>query len=161
MDAINNGDDVILEADEWVNKSSGRGSFILKIIDSNQKEKIVIEWPYAYFGMQSYEDVFRRLFPWADIHIDDDFYYDYEVDEYKKSNCPYDNETGEYLYFDHEEFEEWRNELPDIRAYSNSSGEVDHYRLKLTLNRIGEIFLELDNFLETESFYNLNENDIK
>lgn len=160
MNAIINGDDVILEADEWINKSSGRGSFILKIIDSNENEKKVIEWPYVYFGLQSYEDVFRRLFPWAAFHIDDDFYYDYEEEEYKERNCHYDNETDEYLFFNAEEFEDWRNALPDIRSYSNSSGEVDHYRLKLTLNRIGDIFIELDTFLENELFYNLCENDI-
>lgn len=161
MNAVTDGNDVILEADEWVNKSSGRGSFKLKIIDSNDEEKIVIDWPYAFFGLQSYEDVFRQLFPWADINIDDDFYYDYEEEAYKENCCHFDDETGEYLFFNEEDFEEWRNTLPDIRAYSNSSGEVDHYRLKLTLNRIGEIFLELDAFLENESFYNLRESDIR
>lgn len=159
MNAIKNGYDAILEVEEWINKSSGRGSFILKILDSDKEEKNVIEWPYAYFGMENYEDVFRRLFPWANIHIDDDFYYDYDKEFYQENYCVYDNESEQYLW-DQQGFKEWRNQLSDIREYKNSSGEVDHYRLSLTLNNIGEIFLQLDNFLENESFYTLCESDI-
>lgn len=42
---------------------------------------------------------------------------------------------------------------PKIYPYSNGAGEVDFYRLKLTLNQIGKAFIEMEHFLETGRCY--------
>lgn len=157
MEKIRAGYEVFLEAEEWINKSSGRGSMVLTIIDPQGKEETVLEWPFVMFPMQNYSDVFPRLFPWAKINIDDDYYYDYEEGQYKLEECPYID--GEYIFYE-KEFWEWRKLLPDIRPYENSSGEVDCYRLVLTLNHLGAIFLELNDYLETGDFFVLNDKDI-
>lgn len=161
MKEIHNGNRVILESDEWINKCSGQGSFKLKIINSNtMEEKIAINWPMVFFPMQSYESVFEKVFPWAEISIDEDFYEDYDEERFKEEECPYDNETGEYIFI--EEFhDEWEERQPDVRAYANSAGEVDHYRLELQLNDLGMTFLKLDEYLESERFYTISKEDIE
>lgn len=40
-----------------------------------------------------------------------------------------------------------------LYPYRNGAGEVDFYRLKLTLNQVGESFLNMENFLETGKGY--------
>lgn len=45
-------------------------------------------------------------------------------------------------------FEEWKQRLvPErIRPYRNGGGEVDFYRLELTLNELGKAFMVVDRF---------------
>lgn len=157
---IEKGNIVILESDEWINKSSGRGSILLKVIDSySMEEKIAIDWPIVLFPGQNYEDVFYKLFPWANIDIDEDFYEEFEIEQFKLEECPYDNEIGEYIFFG-EFYQEWKSSQPRIRPYQNSAGEVDSYRLLLSINDIGLSFLSLDNYLERKYIYNINERDL-
>jgi len=161
MQAIKDGNDVILESDEWVNKCSGKGSFRLKIIDNDTtEEKIAIDWPMVFFPMQSYKNVFNKLFPWAYITIDEDFYEYYDEQRFLMEECPYDSEEGEYIFMD-EFYDDWKNAQEEIRPYENSSGEVDHYRLKLHLNDLGKTFLKLDEYLEGNFFYTLREEDLE
>lgn len=161
MREIQDGNDVILESDEWINKCSGVGSVTLKIIDaSTMKEKVALDWPVVFFPMQNYKQVFGKLFPWADIAIDEDFYEPYDEDRFLLEECPYDSETGEYVFLD-EFFDEWKAEQDEIRPYENSSGEVDHYRLKLQLNDLGKTFLKLDFYLENTSFYIFSKDDFE
>jgi hypothetical protein len=146
MEELIEGNRIVLESTEWVNKSSGRGSLKIKILDSQTgNEEIALDWPTAYFGMQSYEKVFKKLFPWANISVDEEKYYDYELDQFKLDNGAYDSETSEY-YFSHDHFREWRETLPPIRPYQ-CDGEVAHYRLVLTLNSLGKSFLKINDYL--------------
>ncbi|MGG3509832.1 DUF4365 domain-containing protein [Paenibacillus lautus] len=159
MEAIDAGDDVILESDEWIHKSSGKGSMTLKIISQTMEEKVALDWPMVFFPMQDYKDVFNKVFPWANISIDEDFYEDYDQDQFMLEECPYDSEEGEYIFVE-EWYEEWKDAQEEIRPYSNSAGEVDHYRLKFELNDLGITFLKLDRYLESQFFYTLNDNDV-
>ena len=43
--------------------------------------------------------------------------------------------------------------FPHIYPYRNGAGEIDFYRLKLTVNRVGKAFLEINDFLENNKFY--------
>ena len=157
MEAVRRGDQVILEAEEWVNKSSGRGSVKLSIL-SGGEERAVIDWPFVFFGLMDYGEAFRRLFPWADFQVDDGEYWDEEWDAYVEENCPYDSETGTYLFDDQillREFSQYRKSLPAVRPSRIAAGEVAFYRLVLTLNQVGESFLTLDRFLETGAVFSI------
>lgn len=146
MEEIRNGNKVVLEAEEWVNKSSGRGSVTLKVIEDNTgDETVVLDWPMVFFPMSSYEDVFPRLFPWADFSIDEEFYEEYDEADFLLENAVWDKEDGHYIIFGDKA--DYKSRLPKIRPYQNISGEVDCFRLKLTLNELGEAFLLLDDYL--------------
>lgn len=155
MKEIKMGNDVVLEAEEWVNKTSGKGSITLKIIDTNtMKEKTVIDWSFlVFFPGQMYVDVFGKIFPWAEIQIDKDFYEDYDMDRFLEEECPYDTEADEYVYLGDEIFESWKECQDEMRSYASGAGEVEYYRLKLTLNDLGTTFLKLDEYLEGENIY--------
>ncbi len=120
----------ILEVQEWINKTSGRGHFTLKVNDDDG-EKVLFERELLGFGTKSYELVIQELFPWADIEIDEDFY-DENIDE---------------------EFLKYYGNSQGIYPYKSSVGEVDFYRLRLTLNKVGKSFIEMEDFLETGNFY--------
>lgn len=160
MQAIKQGNNVVVEYADWVNKSSGKSSITIKIIDPNTlEEKVVLDWNVAYFPMQIYEDILKRLFPWADVEIDEEFYDEYDRQTFSENFGIYDKEDDIYHY-DDEDYLEWKNRLPKIRPYENIAGEVDYYRVKLNINEIGTIFLKLDEYLENTSSYILNKDDI-
>lgn len=149
MDELNAGNTLILESEEWVNKTSGRGSITLKVLDSHtEQETIVLDYPMIFLGLISYEQAFRKLFPWAEISVDDDFYFQYEEDQYSSEEGVWDNEDQEYMFYG-TDFDEWRSNLPKIRPYEELSGEVACYRLILTLNQTGKAFLMLDDYLKS------------
>lgn len=148
MKEINDGNTIVIESSEWVNKSSGIGSINLKVIDQfTEMERLALNWPVTYFPIQCYQDVFQNLFPWANISIDEEFYAEYDEQAFLEECCPYDSEEGEYIYIE-EFYEDWRDEQAEIRPYTNHSGEVDEYRLRLTLNDLGKSFLNVDRYLE-------------
>ena len=122
---------LVLEVQEWVNKSSGRGEFILKTNDINGSEEILFQETFIGFGVRPYDHVIHDLFPWADIEIDVDFYEENAEDEYA----------------------DWRIEEKKIYPYRNGAGEVDFYRLRLTLNSLGKSFLSIVDFLENGECY--------
>ena len=136
---------LILEVQEWVNKSSGRGRFVLKSCDDNENEIILFEHELWGFGLKAYDRVIQELFPWADIEIDSDFY-----DE----NMECEDTRNWDIYDEDEEYIISQNRLPGgIYPYCNVAGEVDCYRLLLTLNHIGKSFLTTEEFLEKGRFY--------
>lgn len=142
MEARNQGA-LILEVEEWINKSSGRGRFVLKSCDDDEKEKILFDHELWGFGLKPYDQVIRELFPWANAEIDRDYY-----DE----NMEWED-TLNWDIYDEDNIIPQR-ELPDgIYPYCNAAGEVDCYRLLLTLNHVGEAFLTTEEFLEEGMFY--------
>ncbi|MGD4244746.1 hypothetical protein QT682_22580, partial [Xanthomonas citri pv. citri] len=50
-------------------------------------------------------------------------------------------------------FDDWRAVLHPgrIRPYANGGGEVDFYRLELSLNELGRSFLVVDSFAGSDS----------
>lgn len=147
MEELTNGNKLILESDEWINKTSGRGSLILSVINPvTEQKKTVLHWPMVHFPFKSYSEVFPELFPWANFSVDEEFYEEYEEDEYLSDNAVWDSEEGEYIVF-FDDYQDWNKKQPSIRPYTISSGEVASYRLCLDLNEIGKSFLLLDNYL--------------
>ena len=107
MQLLQNGDALFLEAEEWINKSMGRGSLKLKARSESGEEREVKDWPFVMFPGMPYVGIFPHLFPWANINIDDDFYYSYEEEEFDNECGVWDNEDQRYIMHT-QEFDEWR-----------------------------------------------------
>lgn len=148
IEKILNGADVILVSEEWINKSSGRGDIYLEIVENGKKDEY--KWPY-WFPFQLYENVFRKLFPWADFSIDHEYYYSYDLNNYHNEYCSYDPGDDEYIPYI--PFEEYRKALPSIRGVI-TSGEVARYKLHLSVNEFGNAFYESHRRLTEMSIYN-------
>ena len=157
LETINKGE-CILEVEEWVNKSSGRGNFKLKV-EEDGNEKILYERCWIGFGTKKYEQVIQELFPWADIKIDEEFYEENIEEEcYNRSKL---SERDFAIMFGKKgnELLKYSDIPPQIYPYRNGAGEVDFYRLKLTLNQIGKAFIEMEHFLEMGKCYFINSID--
>ena len=148
MSIIKNGGKVTLHSKEWVNKSSGRGETEL-IVEYNDSTKYYA-YPY-YFPYTPYDDVFPKLFPWADFTPDEDFYEDSDRNSWQENECYYDNETDEYIKFG-KSFSEYRDDLNKFR-YIDHVGEVAEYMLVLTLNNLGESFLKVNEYVSKKQAY--------
>jgi hypothetical protein len=125
---------IIIELQEWINKSIGRATITIKKIDDEGDEHLLSEGGYIFFkGLEDLE----VLFPWADFYIDDDFYEESDENDYHAT-------YGEHPPYS---FREFRDHLPDVRAI-DLNGEVHLYRFELSLNEIAQSFLVLHDFLE-------------
>lgn len=94
MKEIINGNKVVLNVEEWINKSSGRGNFKLRIIDKDGIEKQVFNRSFLGFGLKPYIQVFNELFPWAVIMVDSEVYAEYDEDAIEMN----DYEAAMYSY---------------------------------------------------------------
>ncbi|WP_084599798.1 DUF4365 domain-containing protein [Actinoplanes subtropicus] len=143
MQLLHDGGQLTLTVEEWVNKSSGRAA--LKLIAQNQDGDDLGDrsWPYLIFPFADYAEELPRLFPWADLQVDEDHYHDYDFAQYELDCGIWDSEDGRYFYG--ESFDEWRRAQTwhKLRPYEED-GEVAHWRLQLTLNDVGRAFLTLD-----------------
>jgi len=133
MQLLSEGRRIFVEVEEWVNKTSGRGDF--KFIVQRDDGSVESEWSWPFLlGVTPYKETLealRELVPWADVNVDQDFYYLHEDDsdgQYGGSNV-----TGQ--------------EKDELRPYSED-GEVAHWRLELTLNELGRSFILVHRFLE-------------
>lgn len=163
------GNKVVLNVEEWINKTSGRGNFKLRIIDKNGIERQIFNRSFLGFGTKSYIEVFKELFPWASIIIDSDYYNKYdeeaiENNDYEAAMYAYPDSVG--AKFDRETFdfiypknippiENWMKDKRNIRPYCIAGGEVAFYQLVLELNEVAKAFLVLDDFINDTQFYTL------
>jgi Domain of unknown function (DUF4365) len=128
---LREGGTVYLEVDEWVNKSSGRGGLRLIGTPTVGGEPLSRERTF-YFGFANYADVLPRLFPWASLSVDGDTYsIYYDEDEWPVGH--HTHESGLHPY----EFA--------------AGGEVERWRLELTLGALGEAFLRMDEYLSAKT----------
>jgi hypothetical protein len=144
--------DVRLEVQEWVNKSSGRGSLRLFLQEDLARQtgraKTIEEWPFVMFPGVRYEDALRWLFPWAELQVDLDSYEPYDEAKHDETCGVWDSEDGCYIM--HEPgFSEWRDGLPKFRPYEIVADEVAMYRFEFSLNKVGRAFLLLDGYLNS------------
>jgi len=152
MRKVSQGDVIILEVEEWVNKTSGRASISVREMDAKGNEMTLSEGHYLHFGGP---ESLAVLFPWADFEIDDDYYYDDEHDAFLNEYGIWDWEEKEYAgsYID---WREYRQNMPKIRALYSPGDEVQLYRLFFSLNGLGRSFLLVDTFLNFGSQLRLN-----
>lgn len=134
MFLIKNNNRVVIELEEWINKTIGRATIVIKRIGYNGDEIELSKGGYIYFkGLEDLE----ILFPWADFYLDEDFYEESDENDY----------YANYGSHPHISFSEYRNHLSDVRAV-DLNGEVHLYRFEIVLNDIGNSFLALHNYLE-------------
>lgn len=153
MRTTNDYGELILEVQEWVNKTSGKGDFKLLVTEETGDERVISERTYWGFGTRDYSLVIRDMFPWANINIDQNFY-DYVMDrEWHEQYESSIEELSKSLLLQGKPA--YRRDSR-IYPYENCAGEIDKYRLILTLNDLGKSFLLLNEFLEKGSCYILS-----
>jgi hypothetical protein len=148
MQLLREGGSVYIEAEEWVNKSSGRGTLRVIGTHAGGGEPVVREW-LIFAGLLPYSEVLPALFPWGDLEIDEYTYEEWDEEEWTSETGIWDSEDKQYIGHS-EEFEEWRQSRfgDRLRPYRNAMGEVDYWRLRVRLNALGESFLVVDKHLE-------------
>ncbi|MEU9685375.1 DUF4365 domain-containing protein [Amycolatopsis japonica] len=144
MEMLASGIRLIIDFEEWVNKSSGRGAVSIGVDheDGNEPEKLAT-WHF-WVGPADYAETVPRLFAWADADVHEATYDDAEHDQYE-AECSIWDEGDQFFS---ETFDEWRRTRMTrrIRPYKDTASEVDHYRLELALNELGKAFLVVDRF---------------
>lgn len=148
MEIIKNGGQIKLHSTEWIHKSSGKGETELIVNDGVNVEKY--SYPY-WFPFTSYTEVFPKLFPWANFTADEDFYRESDEFNWREYNLYYDSEDDEWIQVG-ESFEEFRKKLNPMRSVLHS-GEVAEYMLILSLNELGNSFLNVESFVSHKHPY--------
>jgi hypothetical protein len=148
MQIIQDGGEIKLYSQEWVNKSSGRGDVELIVNDGNSVKQYM--YPY-WFPFTSYTEVFPRLFPWADFLSDEDYFEENDESLWHEYHCFYDKEEDEWIVVG-DTFEEFRRKLSPLRSIDHA-GEVVEYMMILSLNELGRSFLNVDRFVSQNRPY--------
>ena len=148
MRIIQNGGEIKLHSNEWVNKSSGRGETELIVDDGKTIQKY--SYPY-WFPYTPYKMVFPRLFPWADFSADEEFFEEHDELLWRELHCYYDKEEDKWLNVG-DSFDEFRKKLDPMRSIDHA-GEVAEYMMKLSLNDLGKAFLRIDEFVSKNQAY--------
>lgn len=152
MELLRAGRRILLEADEWINKSSGRGEItIISVDDANEDRQVLGTWMILASGW-SYDDALPALVPWADVVLHEETYDEADYDAWEADCVTYDNEGDRIVY---ESYEDWKagHLAAGLRPYANSAGEVDSWRLELKLNQIGEAFIVVNGFAEADGLF--------
>lgn len=145
MDRIQQGTRLILDFEEWVNKSSGRGAVKISIDPETGSElQEIAVWEFV-FGPRDYAETVPQWFAWAHTELHEETYLEADQERYEVE-CAVWGSGGLFT----ETFDEWRARLPGgIRPYRNGAGEVDFFRLELSLNELGRAFLVVDSYAST------------
>lgn len=143
---LDEGKQVIMEIDDWVNKSLFRHQVTLS------GGGLVQKWPLTYAAGRSIDDVLEYYIPWADYENDMEAYEE-SLESTWAAECYVgtDSESGTTHYG--ESFSEWFGNrlVPQGLIGIERCGEVVSYRLILALNDFGRAFLEINNFLQQSS----------
>lgn len=151
MQMLRNGGTVSIEVEEWANKTSGRGAITL-IGHPPQGHSELRRVRDVYLGLLPYEEVLPRIFPWAELEIDEDVYSDYEQQQWELEEGIYDSEEGRMIVVG-PSFEDWRERrgLAGLRPYVVEADEIARWRLVLSLSELGRTFLVVNEHLSGES----------
>ncbi|WP_284893597.1 DUF4365 domain-containing protein [Cobetia sp. D5] len=143
IEQLNQGRNVFVEFDDWINKSLNRYQIRLFCDDESQS------WPMTYCPGMSPEEALEFFLPWADVKIDIEAHREASIGQWD-AECymTYDEEEGRVIHG--MSFDEWYDEPEGIVPFQED-GEVATYRLQLELNDLGKSFLELDDFLLEEN----------
>lgn len=147
MRLLREGGRVWIEVEEWVNQTSGRGSITLVGERAGGGERLE-RARGVYLGLLPYERVIPRLFPWADLAVDEELYADKEGERWELEEGTHDSEEGRTIIVG-TNFEEWREMrgLTGLRPYEVEADELARWRLVVELNELGRSFLVVDGIL--------------
>jgi hypothetical protein len=145
MKLLAEGKRLVIDIEEWINKLSGRGSITLGFDTEDGKKPAQLASWGVFLGPSSYAVAVPELFPWADVTVHEATYDQADHDRYETECVIIDNEGDRIVTQD---FHEWSHgrRATDLRPYANEAGEVDLWRLELTLNELGKSFLVVDEF---------------
>lgn len=140
---IVDGYEVYVEFNDWINKSLRRYQINLICEDEVQ------HWPMTYCPGMGIDEALKFFLPWADFEMDIEAHRDGSMSQWD-AECyvTYDKEEGIAIHS--QSFEDWYSEPDEIVPYQED-GEVESYRLMLTLNGLGRSFMEIDCFLSEKS----------
>jgi Domain of unknown function (DUF4365) len=136
MELLAAGDRLFLEAEEWVNKTSGRGT--LRLVVEDDRGRTEREWPWVFLPGASYAEELPKLFPWADLAVDRQRFREEAYPEFLNECAVWDSEDADYIVM--EDFDEWidRRLAAGLQPYAETAnGEVALWRLELKLNDLG------------------------
>lgn len=138
------GERLVVDIEEWVNKTSGRGSITLGVDNENGDDPEHLASWGVFLGLSSYAEVVPRLFAWAEVSLHEETYEEADHAEYE-AECVIVDEGDTFVT---RSFGEWLadSRREGLRPYGNAAGEVDYWRLELTLNDLGRAFLLVDEF---------------
>jgi hypothetical protein len=145
MRLIEEGKNIILEIEEWVNKSDGRVSLAIKDSISKEIDNEISTIQYIHF--YEIKQSLQVVFPWAEFEIDEPYYEIYDNDDFMTEYGIWDTEHKKYIGT-FIEASEYYDSLPEIRPYKDVSGEVEYYRLVFKLNDLGKSFLNIMEYAE-------------
>jgi hypothetical protein len=137
MELLVSGERLFLEAEEWLNKTSGRGTLRL-VVEDDRGERTEREWPWVFLPGASYAEELPGLFPWAHLEVDRQRFREEAYAEFLNECAVWDAEDGEYIEM--EDFNEWIDLrlAGGLRPYAETAdGEVALWRLELKLNDLG------------------------
>lgn len=157
MELLAADDRLFLEAEEWVNKTSGRGTLRL-VVEDDRGARTEREWPWVFPAGASYAEQLPKLFPWADLEVDRQRFREEVYPEFINECAVWDSEDGEYIVM--EDFDEWvdRRLAAGLQRYAETAnGEVALWRLELKLNDLGRETLAREH--EADSWQSLLELD--
>lgn len=140
MDLIEEGYEVRVQFDDWVNKSLPRYQITISTDDEEEC------WPTLYAPGVGIEAMLNHFFPWADFSLDKEAYEEGAFGDWE-SQCYVgrDRDTGEAYYS--MPFEEWCKSLIEEIVPVSENGETASYSLLLSLNEFGRSFLTIDDYL--------------
>lgn len=145
MRLLANGNRLVIEIEEWINKLSGRGSIVLGIdYEDGNPPAPLANWTVMVRGPR-WDEQLSDLVPWAHVGLHDETYEEAEFDLYEEE-CVRDIGEGDRIVI--ENFDDWRRrkQAAGLRPYTVDCDEVARWRLELTLNDLGRAFMLVDNF---------------
>jgi len=144
MDLIEQGYEVRVQFDDWVNKSLPRYKVT---ISTDYEEK---SWPTLYAPGRGIEGMLNHYFPWADFSLDMEAYEQGAIDNWESECYSWrDSETSEVFYS--MPFDEWYEPPTQNIVPVSMNGETASYSLLLTLNEFGKCFLMIDKYFADPS----------
>jgi Domain of unknown function (DUF4365) len=144
MEMLADGRRLVIDIEEWINKSSGRGSITLGVDNEDGMDPAPLASWSVLLGLASYAAVVPRLFAWADVQLHEETYDQADREQFE-AECVTYHEGDRFEIMDYQDWEASRA-LDDLRPYTNVAGEVDLWRLELMLNDLGRAFLVVDRF---------------
>jgi hypothetical protein len=136
------GEEVHVSFDDWINKSLKR--YEIRLFCESDSEV----WPMVYAPDMGIEEALAHFLPWADFEMDIESHREGSESQWN-AECymMYDKEEGKAIYS--QSFEEWYG-TPEQIVPCYEDGEIATYSLRLSLNDIGQAFMELDGYLEED-----------
>jgi hypothetical protein len=147
MTMLAEGHRMVIEIEEWVTRTTGRGSITLALYHEVPGYTTPLVTWGVLLGSSGYAEAVPRLFAWANVEVHGDTY-DEATPRLYEAECggAYDEDDPVVV----EEYADWRARRLNrttLRPFVHANQEeVAYWMLELTLNDLGRGFLLVDEF---------------